>query len=146
VAPKRQSDRLPRLSRGLTALPILVVLLGGAPGCRKSLPQAIEIQSSWTVTPPQPIVGADVTADLILAGENGQSLSGAVIQFEGHMDHPGMAPVIAQAQDMRNGHYSGTMRLTMAGNWTLIATGQLPGGIRFHRPLGVLSARLADSP
>jgi hypothetical protein len=87
-----------------------------------------------------------MTADLTLAGENGQSLSGAVIQFEGHMDHPGMAPVVVQARDMNDGHYSGTMRLTMAGNWTLIATGQLPGGTRFHKQLGVLSARLADSP
>jgi hypothetical protein len=123
-----------------------MVLLGAVPSCRQSPPRAVEIQSTWAVTPPQPIVGADVTADLTLAGESGQPLSGAVIQFEGHMDHPGMAPVIVKAQDMSNGHYSGTMRLTMAGNWTLIATGQLAGGTRFYRQLGALSARLADSP
>jgi hypothetical protein len=47
------------------------------------------------------------------------------------MAHPGMTPVLADAREGPPGVYRAEIRLTMDGDWTLVASGTLADGSRF---------------
>jgi hypothetical protein len=66
---------------------------------------------------------------------NGRSLpiSGAVLTLEGHMAHPGMAPLTSPAPETSAGLYEGGLRFSMGGDWTLVVSGTLPDGTRLVR-------------
>ena len=50
--------------------------------------------------------------------------------LEGLMSHPGMAPVTAAVTERGNGEDQAPLQFTMAGDWILLVTGELPGGGR----------------
>jgi hypothetical protein len=55
-------------------------------------------------------------------------LSGAQLQIQGFMSHPGMAPLMVTAVEKGDGVYEAPLQFTMAGDWILRVTGQLPDG------------------
>jgi hypothetical protein len=57
-------------------------------------------------------------------------ISGARIDIIGRMDHPGMAPAVAEVSETEPGLYRGTISLGMAGKWTLEAAAVLADGTR----------------
>ena len=58
------------------------------------------------------------------------------------MSHPGMTPVVTGVIERSPGDYEALMQFSMAGDWVLVLTGELPGGGRFTRQLDVpLQAR-----
>ena len=59
---------------------------------------------------------------------NGRPVQGAALRVEGHMSHPGMAPVVAQAAERQPGVYEAAMAFTMRGDWILLVTGTLASG------------------
>lgn len=69
-------------------------------------------------------------ATLTLADENGLPLTGADLQVEAHMTHPGMAPVVRPAAEIEPGVYEAEFVVTMAGPWILVASGTLDDGRR----------------
>lgn len=62
-----------------------------------------------------------------------QPISGAALTLEGHMAHPGMAPLTSPATEASTGLYEGRLRFSMGGDWTLVVSGTLPDGTRLTR-------------
>ena len=60
------------------------------------------------------------------------------------MSHPGMTPVVTPVIERGNGIYEAQMRFSMAGDWVLVATGELPGGGRLTRQIDVIGVRSAE--
>ena len=96
---------------------------------------------SWTLEPSSPTAGRQTRALVRLRDASGRPVRGARLQVEGHMTHPGMAPVIASAAERDAGIYEATIELTMPGNWTMVASGTLPDGRRLTRSLDVRDVR-----
>ena len=55
--------------------------------------------------------------------------TGARLRLEGLMSHPGMAPVVAEVVERGDGAYDAPLQFTMAGDWILFVTGQLPTAV-----------------
>jgi hypothetical protein len=66
----------------------------------------------------------------------GHAVRGATLQVEGHMSHPGMAPVIAAAVEESDAAYVARLTPTMAGEWVFVVTGALPDGRRIRHEIG----------
>jgi hypothetical protein len=67
-------------------------------------------------------------------------LSGARLTLEGHMAHPGMAPVVADVKEIGDGRYEARLPLTMAGRWTFVLSGSLANGRRMTHEWSVGAA------
>jgi hypothetical protein len=67
-------------------------------------------------------------ADVTLRDRSRQPVHGARLQLQAFMSHPGMAPVLATAEERADGVYRATLRFTMAGPWTIVIQGSLPDG------------------
>jgi hypothetical protein len=63
-----------------------------------------------------------------LANAAGGPVAGAIVNVEGDMTHPGMAPVFATARETGGGRYQAGLELTMAGDWVLTVRAKLPDG------------------
>jgi hypothetical protein len=90
-----------------------------------------DVSTSWSVEqqPANTGVSAIVTVR-IWPGLGGPPIPGARLSLEGHMSHPGMAPVVAPMTDRGDGRYQARLPLTMTGEWSLVITGRLPSGSR----------------
>jgi hypothetical protein len=97
----------------------------------------------WTLAPAVPAAGDATLLSLILRDRAGQPVNGASLQVAAHMSHPGMSPVIAIAAERGAGVYDVTLQFTMAGDWTLLVTGTLPGGRRVNHRIDLANVRPA---
>lgn len=93
-----------------------------------------DLNVEFTVAPERPRVGS-VTVDVRLSHKNGQPVSGARVELEGNMTHPGMSPVSVTTKEMASGSYRGTLELTMAGDWIILVNITLADGQRLQRQL-----------
>ena len=66
-----------------------------------------------------------------------EPVAGARLRVEGHMTHPGMAPVTADVRETGPGAYEAALSFTMAGDWVLVLDGALDDGRRLRRHLSV---------
>ena len=53
------------------------------------------------------------------------------------MTHPGMAPVVATTKPRGHGVYEAALSFTMAGDWALLVSVELPDGRRLDRRIDV---------
>jgi hypothetical protein len=72
------------------------------------------------------------------------TIDGARLRLEGHMSHPGMTPVTTSVAERGPGEYEAQLRFSMAGDWVLVLTGDLPDGRRLTRQLDVVGVRPAE--
>ena len=86
------------------------------------------VSIAWTLDPSPPLAGAPLVVRLTLRDRVQKPITGARLRLEGLMSHPGMAPVTAMVNERGNGDYEAPLQFTMAGDWVLIVTGELPGG------------------
>jgi hypothetical protein len=100
------------------------------------------IAIAWSIEP-APATGAETVAGFTLEDEAGRPVRGARLRMDAHMSHPGMAPVTTTVTELGDGRYQGRIRFSMAGDWVLVVTGELPDGTRFTRQLEVAGVRPA---
>jgi len=124
------------------ARPGVVALLaaGLSSGCSSAAVVPPPVDLAWTINPSAPVVGPAVLT-ITLRGPAGDALKGATVRLEGHMSHPGMAPVVADARERDPGVYDVRFAFTMAGDWVLLVSVGLPGGERIERRLTVANVR-----
>jgi hypothetical protein len=104
-----------------------------AAGCRSD--PSGQIDAEWTLDPSPPVAGSDVLAHVTLRDSAKMPVLGAKLRVEGQMSHPGMAPVISDLTERGGGVYDAHLKLTMAGDWTLVLTGELANGARITKHL-----------
>ena len=124
----------------LTAVVVLVCSLSSLAGCGRTDP-ADAIQVSWTLDPAPPAVGVPTVTRLTLYDANQKPVTGARLRLEGLMSHPGMAPVSAAVVERGGGEYEAPLQFTMAGDWILLVTGELPGGAQLTRQIEISGVR-----
>jgi hypothetical protein len=105
--------------------------------------QAGDLSAVLTVTPMTPLVNQSATVEVTLRGRDGHAIDGATLEIEGHMAHPGMAPVIDTAVGRPGGVYAAPLSFSMAGDWVLFVSGHLADGRRIREQVGHLSVRAA---
>jgi hypothetical protein len=113
-----------------SALKLLIVLAFCAVcGCGRGERIAADpIEPHVTLTPRELAAGVATFATPRLQDSSRRPLSGAELQVQAFMSHPGMAPLIVTAVEKGDGVYEARLQLTMAGDWILRVTGQLPDG------------------
>ena len=107
-----------------------------ATGCRKppETSGAIAIEESIA---PQPVrIGTEIVS-CKLTNATHQPIAGARVQVEGDMDHPGMAPVFANAVEDAPGNYRAPLQFTMGGDWVVLFHITLSDGRRVERQMDV---------
>ena len=120
------------------AVALLAAGLSG--GCTKAAVVAPRVDVAWTLSPSPPVVGPAILT-ITLRGPAGDAVTGATVHLEGHMSHPGMAPVMAEARERAPGTYDVPFAFTMQGDWVLLVSVAVPGGGRVERRLDVADVR-----
>ncbi len=69
---------------------------------------------------------------------------GARLEITGFMSHPGMAPLVTTVTEQGDGVYVSDLRFTMAGDWTLLVTGDMPDGQKISTSLKCEVSSLKD--
>jgi hypothetical protein len=131
--------RVARESAGRRLILVLAVL-GMVAACTR--PPA-DVAVTVTLDPAQPVVGAATTVRISLQTPDRQPLSAAAVRVAAHMTHPGMAPVVPEVLRTGDGEYETGVAFSMAGDWVLVVTGELPDGRRVTRELAVAGVQPA---
>lgn len=139
LAPFAGRRRLTRAARARPPriLPLLLAALTAAwvtSACHRP-PPAADVSITWTLAPTPPVVGPAVLTLRVTDG--GQPVPAATLRIEGHMSHPGMAPVLATATERGDGVYEAELQFTMRGDWILLVSGNLPDGGRLQHRIDV---------
>lgn len=90
---------------------------------------------------PQPTQVGISTIGLKLTGPAGDPVSGARIQVEATMAHPGMRPVFNEAREAGFGKYESSVEFMMAGDWVVLLHITLPDGRQLERRFDVKGVR-----
>ena len=98
---------------------------------------------TWKIEPLATRHGAATLVRLTLQDKNGSPVAGATLRLEAHMPHPGMAPVTSEVDESGDGTYEARLRLTMAGDWMFVVTGELTDGSRITEEIEVQAVRSA---
>jgi YtkA-like len=80
-------------------------------------------------------------AEVTLLDATGKPVHGAALEIEGHMSHPGMAPVLATAEERRDGVYAVRFQFPMAGDWIMLVKGSLPDGRTLNHRIDIANVR-----
>lgn len=123
-----------RLTSGLAVL--LVALCCSMIGCQSSEDSTSDVQLEWELTPKPPSVG-EATINITLRDSTDQLLTGADVNIEGNMSHPGMQPVLAEAEEIEPGVYSAPIEFTMGGDWFFLIESKLPDDRTVERQINV---------
>jgi hypothetical protein len=91
---------------------------------------------SWTLTPQSAAVGP-AALTMTLRDRAGRAVTGARLRLEGHMTHPGMTPVVADAVERTPGVYVASFTFSMPGDWVLVVSATLPDGGRIEQRIEV---------
>ena len=93
-----------------------------------------------------PSAAATTSVRFTLADSQGARIAGAKLHLDAHMTHPGMTPVTSDVIEISNGAYQSTLRLSMAGDWVFVVSGELPDGRRITKDIQVPGVRQANTP
>lgn len=122
-------------------LPVTCALFVLAAACQRREQAAERVKISFAISPNPPRVG-NATVNIMLADATAKPIAGAVVDIEGDMAHPGMAPAFGHAGETSPGHYRGTLNLTMPGDWAVLLHVSLPNGEKFERRMDVRGVRM----
>ena len=126
--------------RALAAVCVGLVLGLAAAGCRRPAAPEPDLSLKLSVSPDPPVVGpASVVVSVTDPG--GRPVTGAAVELEGNMSHPGMVPVLGRATEAGPGRYEGPLEFTMAGDWIVTVGVTLADGRTLRRDLDVRGVR-----
>jgi hypothetical protein len=109
-------------------------------GCHKATPQFDDLVIESEALP-QPLQAGPVILNLKARDAASRPVTGARIELEGDMTHPGMAPVFGKATEGEQGRYSGRLDLPMGGDWVILMHVTLAGGQKVERQIDVKGLR-----
>lgn len=110
-------------------------------GCRRPAePAAPEVTLKLAVTPDPPLVGP-ATVVVTVTDPGGRPVTGAAVDLEGNMSHPGMSPVAGRATETGPGRYEAPLEFTMAGDWVVTVGVTLADGRTLQKQLDVRGVR-----
>jgi hypothetical protein len=115
---------------------LLIALYFSMIGCESSEDPTADIKLEWEITPTPPSVGQG-TLNITLKDSTGQLLTGADVNIEGNMSHPGMQPILAEAEETETGVYSASIEFTMGGDWFFIIESTLPDDRVLERQINI---------
>jgi hypothetical protein len=104
-------------------------------GCHKPAASAPVVINSEVS--PQPVRVGPVTITMKISDFSAKPVTGAHIQLEGDMSHPGMAPVMGETKEIESGRYQGVLQLNMAGDWVVLAHVILADGRKLEPQINV---------
>lgn len=116
-----------------SALLLCALLIGAVlAGCRQQEPEPVApenaaITIAVTVEPEPPATG-EAALIVTLTDPQGQPVAGAQVSARGDMTHPGMVPVLAEAECDDTGRCDIPFEWTMGGDWIVDITATLPDG------------------
>lgn len=118
-----------------------LLLLACAPvfvsvGCRRPANDGGGISIIESIAP-QPIRAGAETISFRLTNESHQPVAGAHVQVEADMNHPGMAPVFADATETAPGDYRAKLDFSMGGDWVVLFHITLSDGRKVERQMDV---------
>ena len=109
-------------------------------GCSRRIDASSLVTVEHTISPDPPRVGP-TTVVLRVTDRDGKPVSGARIELEADMSHPGMAPVLEETKETKAGEYQAEIRFGMAGDWIVLLHVRLPGGQTLERQFNVSGVR-----
>jgi len=109
-------------------------------GCSRRIDASSLVTAEHTISPDPPRVGP-TTVVLRVTDRDGKPVSGARIELEADMSHPGMAPVLEETKETNAGEYQADVRFGMAGDWIVLLHVRLPGGQTLERQFNVSGVR-----
>ena len=116
--------------------------LSACSSCARPTSETIDLDVKLTA---RGLPGEETTlATLTLRDRAHRPVRGARLKIQGFMAHPGMTPLITTATEQGDGVYLSHLRFTMAGDWALIVTGELPDGQRISSNLKCQVSSLED--
>jgi hypothetical protein len=86
---------------------------------------------------PSPVHVGHSTVHVTLTDPAGAPISGAHVNMEADMSHPGMAPVFFSAQESTSGSFTGQVDLAMPGDWTILLHITLANGAKVEKQFDV---------
>ena len=104
------------------------------------------VSAAWNIEPTPPTAGTITAIRVTLRRTDGTPAVNARLHLEGHMSHPGMAPVTAEMIERGGGAYDARLQLSMAGDWVFVVSGELADGTRISKDVPVPSVRPASEP
>ena len=141
VAPRAQRQRL----TAVVLLACSLVTGCAAPGCDvhwdRERDSSDAVSVTWTLEPSPPFAGTPIVVRLTIRDRDQKPVTGAHLRLEGLMSHPGMAPLTAAVTERGKGEYEAPLQFTMAGDWVLLVTGELPDGTAFKRQIEINGVR-----
>lgn len=127
-------------SLSLKAKILFLVMCVSITGCQSSGDAKPNITLNWEIKPSPPRVGK-TTLNLTLRDSTDKLITGADVKLEGNMSHPGMKPVIANAEEVEPGQYSAEINFTMAGDWFIIVTTSLGDSSEVEKQIKIPGVR-----
>jgi hypothetical protein len=130
----------PAVVRVLTAT---LLACAAALGCGQDRSAGGQVDIAWSVAS-APSTASDTAATITLRDPSGRPLSGARLRLEAQMDHPGMAAVVVPFVERTAGTYVASLQFSMAGDWILVASGELADGHRLTSQFAVAGVKGAQ--
>lgn len=136
-----KSVRVPYARNRLSPdIPLLVAGLLLVAACETGSRQSPDIGMKWTVSPDPPQTGK-TTLNFELTDSSGSPVRASGLRLEANMTHPGMQPVFSNVSETTSGRYESSFEFTMAGDWYILITGELPDGRSFQRQIDLTVVR-----
>jgi hypothetical protein len=110
---------------------LLLVALFSA-GCQDKTDPSQAVLVQHEIQPSPAHVGHS-TVHVTLTDPAGAPVSGAHVNMEADMSHPGMAPVFFSAKESGPGSFTGDVDLSMPGDWTILLHITLANGAKVEK-------------
>jgi hypothetical protein len=121
-----------------SSLALAVFLLASGCNGRSDVASAISVQ--FETTPRAPRTGP-VSIALQLKDASARPVTGAHIELEGDMTHPGMAPVFGHGKEVEPGRYRSELKLSMPGDWVVLLHVKLASGQQVEKQFEIRGVR-----